>query len=122
MEPAAGFVDQLPHPWRVVLRRIVTVAGTGQDEGAGPDGGDGVLGQAPTPSAPTTARWLGALTAREHQVLVALAGGRAVKDVAVDLGITVNTCRGYAQQVLEKLGAHNRLEAVAVARRAGLLD
>ena len=62
------------------------------------------------------------LTGREQQVLSSLADGRALRDTAEALGITVNTCRGYVQQVLEKLGAHSRLEAVAVARRTGLID
>ena len=38
------------------------------------------------------------------------------------LGISVNTARGYVQQVLEKLGAHSRLEAVVRANELGLLD
>jgi DNA-binding CsgD family transcriptional regulator len=33
-----------------------------------------------------------------------------------------NTARNHIQRVLEKLGARSKLEAVAIARREGLLD
>ncbi|MTA12967.1 MAG: DNA-binding response regulator, partial [Actinobacteria bacterium] len=35
--------------------------------------------------------------------------------------LSVHTVRGYVKEVLRKLGAHSQLEAVAIARRAGLL-
>jgi len=44
-----------------------------------------------------------------------------VQTIAGRLGISVNTARGYVQQVLEKLGAHSRLEAVVRANELGLL-
>jgi len=53
-------------------------------------------------------------------VLELLAGGCDAASIAEQLGITPSTCRGYVQAVLMKLGAHTRLEAVAVARRMGL--
>ena len=37
-------------------------------------------------------------------------------------GITINTARGYVKNLYRKLGVHNQLELVAVARERGLLD
>jgi DNA-binding NarL/FixJ family response regulator len=67
-------------------------------------------------------RWLPALTAREKEVLALLEAGVEPKSIAAQLGIRLHTCRGYVRNVLVKLGAHSQLEAVAVAKRAGLLS
>ena len=61
-------------------------------------------------------------TPREREVLALLAQANDVRHIAESLGISVNTARGYVQQVLEKLGAHSRLEAVVRANELGLLD
>lgn len=62
------------------------------------------------------------LTARERQALGLLADGASTAEVAERLGVAVNTARNHVQRVLEKLGARSKLEAVAIARREGLLD
>lgn len=62
------------------------------------------------------------LTARERQALGLLADGASTAEVARRLGVAVNTARNHVQRVLEKLGARSKLEAVAIARREGLLD
>jgi DNA-binding NarL/FixJ family response regulator len=36
--------------------------------------------------------------------------------MASEMGVTINTLRGYVQSVLTKLGVHSRLEAAATAR------
>jgi DNA-binding NarL/FixJ family response regulator len=61
------------------------------------------------------------LTERELEVLQMLADGLSTKRVAEQLFISVNTARNHVQRVIRKLDAHSRLEAVALARRAGLL-
>lgn len=61
------------------------------------------------------------LTGRELEVLKLLADGIPVKQIARQLDISVNTCRGYVRGVLEKLTAHSQLEAVVKAIRLGLL-
>lgn len=78
----------------------------------------GRTGPAPRPA---TAAIVPSLTNREDDVLRGLAQGHDPGTIARTLGISRNTCRGYVQQLLEKLGAHSQLEAVALARRAGLL-
>ncbi|HEX6360477.1 response regulator transcription factor [Actinophytocola sp.] len=62
------------------------------------------------------------LTARERQALGLLADGASTAEVARRLGVAHNTARNHVQRVLEKLGARSKLEAVAIARREGLLD
>lgn len=60
------------------------------------------------------------LSPREHDVLAMLMLGLRTDAIAAELCISENTCRGYVKSLLWKLGAHSRLEAVAVARRRGL--
>lgn len=62
------------------------------------------------------------MTPREREVLERLSSGAANRAIAADLGLSVNTVRNYVQAVLTKLGAHSKLEAVAIARREGLLS
>lgn len=63
-----------------------------------------------------------ALTAREQETLVLLADGVGTVEIGERLGVARNTARNHVQRVLEKLGARSKLEAVAIARREGLLD
>jgi DNA-binding NarL/FixJ family response regulator len=60
-------------------------------------------------------------TRREHEVLLLMANGLDNKSIARELGLTVTTVRSYVQDILEKLDAHSKLEAVAAAARADLL-
>jgi len=63
-----------------------------------------------------------ALTRRELDVLGLLASGVDLQRTSARLGITINTARGYVKNLYRKLGVHNQLELVAVARERGLLD
>lgn len=72
-----------------------------------------------SPNATADLRRLSALTEREHQVLALLTDGRSQKQVATELGISVKTAGSHVQNLLSKLGLHTRVEAVALAVRAG---
>lgn len=61
------------------------------------------------------------LTERERAVLVELAEGFDVKQIARRLGISVNTCRDHVRSVRHKFGVHTQLAAVVRAAQAGLL-
>lgn len=61
------------------------------------------------------------LTSRELDVLRLLRQGIATEEVASVLGISAKTVRNHIQNSFGKLGAHNRLEALSVARRRRLL-
>jgi DNA-binding NarL/FixJ family response regulator len=61
------------------------------------------------------------LTRREQEVLDCLGCGMHIKAIARVLGITLETCRGYAKSLYTKLGVHSQLEAVVKAQQLGLL-
>ncbi|ODU00532.1 MAG: hypothetical protein ABS81_23325 [Pseudonocardia sp. SCN 72-86] len=61
------------------------------------------------------------LTAREKQVLDALARGLDAHRIAADLGISLHTTRDHIKVLLGKLDAHTQLEAVVVAHRLGVV-
>jgi DNA-binding NarL/FixJ family response regulator len=79
---------------------------------------DGILARARSPLTMPGAT----LTARERETLQLLADGLGVDEIAVELGVSRHTARKHVQGVLTKLGAHTQLEAVAIARREGLLE
>lgn len=62
-----------------------------------------------------------ALTRRELEVLRLVAQGGNTKVVADKLHVSPATIRNHVQNILGKLGAHSRLEAVAYATRHRLL-
>lgn len=62
------------------------------------------------------------LSGREVDVLQLFADGRSTAEVAGDLNVSVNTVRNHAQRALMKLGAHSRLEAVAMAIKEGYIQ
>jgi DNA-binding NarL/FixJ family response regulator len=61
------------------------------------------------------------LTAREIEVLAALADGEANKMIARRFGISVHTVKYHVASILAKLDAESRTEAVAKAARMGLV-
>ena len=67
-------------------------------------------------------RLLERLTRREMEVLSLMADGLDNRAIAAELGIGFTTVRGHVQNLLEKLDAHSKLEALACAARYGLLD
>jgi DNA-binding NarL/FixJ family response regulator len=56
------------------------------------------------------------LTQREHSVLEALSKGMPNKAIATKLDVAENTIKIHVRNVMKKLGAANRTEAVIVAR------
>jgi DNA-binding CsgD family transcriptional regulator len=80
------------------------------------------LGSAAAARRPETTRIDESLTPREHEVLVLVAQGRSNSDIARQLYISAKTVSVHVSNILAKLGAGGRTEAVAVARRRGLLS
>jgi response regulator RpfG family c-di-GMP phosphodiesterase/DNA-binding CsgD family transcriptional regulator len=69
-----------------------------------------------------TNRGLGsALGPRELEILGLVAEGLSNKDIAGQLTVSVNTVRNHVQNLLRKLNAHSKLEAIATAVREGIL-
>lgn len=65
-------------------------------------------------------RPLDVLSARELEVLRGVVDGLRGGDIATELGMSPNTVRTHTNSIFSKLGVHSRLEAVSVARAAGL--
>jgi DNA-binding NarL/FixJ family response regulator len=61
------------------------------------------------------------LTERQAEVLWHLSTGLDVQQIAARLYLSVATVRSYVRDALRRLDAHSQLEAVAKARRAGLI-
>jgi DNA-binding NarL/FixJ family response regulator len=61
------------------------------------------------------------LTAREREVLVALAGGATNRRIALQLGISQRTVDRHVSGVYARLGVHSRAEAAAWAARHAML-
>jgi DNA-binding NarL/FixJ family response regulator len=62
------------------------------------------------------------LTAREMEALRCMARGYTNRQIAQELGVAPKTARNMVSEILSKLDAINRVEAVAIATREGLLD
>ena len=61
------------------------------------------------------------LTAREREVLQLLVAGTGTSALAGKLFVAPATARNHIQSIMNKLGAHSRLEAVAIALRENIL-
>lgn len=62
------------------------------------------------------------LTPRQLEVLELISSGSSAKEIKVELSISEATVRGHIRLILQAVGAHTQLEAVARAREAGLLS
>jgi DNA-binding NarL/FixJ family response regulator len=61
------------------------------------------------------------LSKREVEVLQKVAGGNRNSDIARLLFITEETVKGHIKHIMEKLGASDRTEAVAIGIRRGII-
>jgi NarL family two-component system response regulator LiaR len=63
---------------------------------------------------------LDVLSHREREVLLRMVDGKPVGQIAVESVVSTSTVRTHVRSILTKLGVRSRLEAVSVARAAGL--
>jgi two-component system response regulator DesR len=61
------------------------------------------------------------LTEREHDVLAAATTHRTAAEIAASLYLSEGTVRNYLSAAIQKLGAHNRADAVRIAEEKGWL-
>jgi DNA-binding NarL/FixJ family response regulator len=61
------------------------------------------------------------LTGREMEVLQMLGQGKANKQIALELAISEHTVKFHVSSIYTKLGTSNRMEAVRVGVRQGLI-
>lgn len=100
---ASGEVHLDPAVAGIVARRMRS------RPGGGPGGGADGSGDA-----------LGSLTARERDVLGAVARGLSNRAIADELGITERTARTHVSNILAKLGLASRTQAALLAVQHGL--
>jgi DNA-binding NarL/FixJ family response regulator len=62
------------------------------------------------------------LTAREVEVLRQVASGNRNRDIAERLFISEETVKVHVKHIMDKLGASDRTEAVAIAMRRGIIQ
>jgi DNA-binding NarL/FixJ family response regulator len=62
------------------------------------------------------------LSKREVEVLHKVAGGNRNSDIAALLFISEETVKGHIKHIMEKLGASDRTEAVAIGLRRGIIQ
>ncbi|MEM7522809.1 MAG: response regulator transcription factor [Pseudomonadota bacterium] len=96
-EGAAGLVHKSEPPERL-LQAIATAAAGGRD----------------FPAAARRQPPMEALTKRETELLASLAGGATNNQLAVELGVSVNTVKFHLRNLYEKLDVRNRAQAVAM--------
>lgn len=61
-------------------------------------------------------------TEREREILVLLAKGYSAKEVADELGISERTVNTHVGHIYRRLGVRNRVDAVRVGMRLGLVE
>jgi two-component system, NarL family, uhpT operon response regulator UhpA len=62
------------------------------------------------------------LTPREREVLHLIGQGLADKEIAAEIGTTAKTAQFHVANLLDKLGAQNRTDAVRIGYARGLID
>ena len=84
-----------------------------------------LLREAPEAAAPPSPsdlpEWRGHLTSRQRELVSLLAEGLSTRAIATRLGLKESTVRNHIHAILVELDAHSQLEAVANARRYGLI-
>jgi DNA-binding NarL/FixJ family response regulator len=63
----------------------------------------------------------GALTDREHEVLLLIARGLTTQEIADEIGLSPNTVKSHSRALFTKLDAHNRVQALAAAKERNLV-
>ena len=63
-----------------------------------------------------------ALSNREHQILLLIAGGKSVADIAAELSLSAKTVSTYRARILEKMGMKTNADLIRYALQHGLVE
>ncbi|MFC1954919.1 response regulator transcription factor, partial [Chloroflexota bacterium] len=74
------------------------------------------------PSREAVAAMMSQLTSREIQIINYVSKGYANKRIALELSISESTVKGFISNILAKLDASDRTQAVVIAIRHGLIS
>lgn len=102
---AGGEALLSPAATKGLIARFLAQEGTG--DGDGPD--------------PARAERLAALTVREREVLVQVAGGHSNDEIAERLEVSPLTVKTHVNRAMAKLGARDRAQLVVIAYETGLV-
>ena len=61
------------------------------------------------------------LSSREREVLSLLVAGASNKEIALALDVSISTVKFHVAAIIQKLGARSRVDAAAIAVRAGMV-
>lgn len=123
VEEASKMLDELSGEGHLKLRTedgIVAYSLPGHGWPPALDGGPEPVGARPEAGA-APERLDDPLSEREVEVLALVASGRTNAEISGDLFVAVGTVKSHLNSIYRKLGAANRAEAVAKARRLDLL-
>ena len=81
----------------------------------------GERGVDPTLAVSALSEGVSPLTERERMVLAAASHGASIAEIAASLYLSEGTVRNYLSVAMQKLGAHNRVEAAHLAEQKGWL-
>lgn len=59
------------------------------------------------------------LTSREQEILRLAAEGKTTKEITAILFLSSGTVRNYVSEIIQKLDAKNRIEAISIAQNKG---
>jgi len=63
-----------------------------------------------------------ALNEQERMLLQGVANGLSYDEISQEMNYAVETLKGYMREILLKLNARNRTQAVAIAIREGIIE
>jgi DNA-binding NarL/FixJ family response regulator len=136
----AGAPPEVVHRLRAVCNApTVTVAACRSDGQSAPSGGTTTLSNRTAgaedltcavlaatgldvATADTEAKPVRRLSGREREILQLLVHGSSTQEIADRLFLSTHTVRNHVRNILGKLGAHTKLEAIVKATRLGLIS
>lgn len=117
---ANGFLSKTVSPAELVAGVTEVVAGGGALSAAATAALIGHLSDSPPPADRELLRRFDALTPRERDVILLVAGGLSNDEIAAQMFVSPFTVKTHAVRAMTKVGARDRAQLVSFTVRAGL--